>query len=856
MPVRSVPVDAVASRFIVRFALGWALATVLLVGLGWQLYRFQAAATLTGLRTTERHTLQLANESIDGELRMLRGDTLYLSDLSSLKTWLVTGTSAARSRFEHDLLAFAIRRGLYDQLRFIAVDGYEKVRINWDNGHPIVVAENALQDKAGRYYVRDTLALARGEVYVSPFDLNIEHGHIQQPLKPMIRLGTPVFDAQGKLRGMVMLNYLGQRLLKMLKRIAGHGSHGLWLLNGKGYWLMGPDQRLDWGFMYPQRTGTRFQSKYPLAWAEIQRHSGSGQFMRHGRMFTYASVPLEHAFGGSVGGRHWVLVSSVPRHVLAAIVAQAARGLDTVFSAGAVLWVLLGLVLGYYSYRRRASEITLRASEARFRGLLESAPDAFVIVDAQGCIAMVNSQALSWFGYAREELIGQPIEILVPERYRDGHPAHRNQYLKSPVLRPIGEGKELFARRKDGSEFPVEISLGLIGSTSDQLVIGIVRDVSVRKHAEEARRAAQQRYRELVDNLPIGVYRKTPGKQGHFGEVNPTMVDMLEAGSAEALGAIHVVDMYVDPADEVRFHEDVERQGAVRGREVRLKTLKGRVFHAAISAAMRRAPDGQTIFDGTVEDISERKESEEHIAQLNATLSQRAAELEAINRELEAFSYSVSHDLRAPLRAIDGFSRILLDDYGERLDEKGQDRLKRIRAASQRMAQLIDDLLKLSRVTRTELQHETVDLTALAEEVVGELCRSEPEREVSCTLAPGMNAEGDSRLLRVLLENLLGNAWKYTGKSPAASVEMGMSEEHGVRTYFIRDNGAGFDMAYADKLFGAFQRLHDARDFPGTGIGLATVQRIVHKHGGRVWAESEVDRGATFYFTLQHSEAI
>jgi signal transduction histidine kinase len=230
-------------------------------------------------------------------------------------------------------------------------------------------------------------------------------------------------------------------------------------------------------------------------------------------------------------------------------------------------------------------------------------------------------------------------------------------------------------------------------------------------------------------------------------------------------------------------------------------------------------------------------------------------ELEATNRELEAFSYSVSHDLRAPLRSIDGFSQIILEDYAEELDEEGKDYLCRVRTASQKMGRLIDDLLGLSRVTRGALNRKRVDLSALAMEVAEELREAKPERKVEFSIQKGLEVWGDPRLLRVALVNLIGNAWKFTEKKHEARIEFGLDEELSRRghipVYYVRDNGAGFEMIYADKLFGAFQRLHGQDEFEGTGIGLATVQRVVHRHGGRIWAEGEEGRGATFYFTLR-----
>jgi light-regulated signal transduction histidine kinase (bacteriophytochrome) len=210
----------------------------------------------------------------------------------------------------------------------------------------------------------------------------------------------------------------------------------------------------------------------------------------------------------------------------------------------------------------------------------------------------------------------------------------------------------------------------------------------------------------------------------------------------------------------------------------------------------------------------------------------------------------VSHDLRAPLRAIDGFSRILLEDWSTQLGEDGKHQLDRVCQASQRMGQLIDDLLSLSRVSRSQMHRQTVELSALATNVVEELRRERPERPVQVIIEPGLRVKGDANLIRIVLENLVGNAWKFTERQPKARIEVSALQKEGETVYFVRDNGAGFDMAYADKLFGAFQRLHDVTEFEGTGIGLATVQRIIHRHGGRVWAEGAVEQGATFYFTL------
>jgi signal transduction histidine kinase/HAMP domain-containing protein len=271
---------------------------------------------------------------------------------------------------------------------------------------------------------------------------------------------------------------------------------------------------------------------------------------------------------------------------------------------------------------------------------------------------------------------------------------------------------------------------------------------------------------------------------------------------------------------QARLHERVTRQAEGLERRVYERTQELRTAHAALQHT-------------------------------NAELVKLTAELKAANQELQAFSYSVSHDLRAPLRSIDGFSQALMDDAAEHLDAQSRDYLRRIRGATERMGQLIDALLDLSRVTRAPLRREHLDLSAMARAIMVDLQRQEPTRQVAFIIAEGLRAVGDPRLLQVVLENLLGNAWKYSAKQPQACIEVGsLAQSDSTLAFFVRDNGVGFDMRYADKLFGAFQRLHRMSEFVGNGVGLATVQRIIHRHGGRVWAEAEVGRGATFYFTL------
>jgi PAS domain S-box-containing protein len=356
-----------------------------------------------------------------------------------------------------------------------------------------------------------------------------------------------------------------------------------------------------------------------------------------------------------------------------------------------------------------------RRAEAKFRALLESAPDATVIVGTDGRIALINAQTEKLFGYRRDDLVGEDAGILVPAKHHDEANSNAGGFFRDADAKANGSAVESYGRRRDGAEFPIEISLSPIETEEGTLVSSAIRDITQRKQIETA--------------------------------------------------------------------------------------------------------------------------------------------LKLSNRELEAFSYSVAHDLRAPLRAINGYAMSLVEDLADKLDGDSKMYLERIGASAERMGQLIDALLSLARVSRTNMKREAVDLAYLARSTVAQLRAGDPARVVEFVVTGEARASGDAQLVRALLENLLGNAWKFTSKQAAARIEFGCEKaDSRAPVFFVRDNGAGFDMAYAEKLFAPFQRLHTTDEFPGTGIGLATVHRIVERHGGRIWAEGASGAGAVFRFTLAEAK--
>ncbi|HVE56140.1 MAG TPA: PAS domain S-box protein [Pyrinomonadaceae bacterium] len=501
----------------------------------------------------------------------------------------------------------------------------------------------------------------------------------------------------------------------------------------------------------------------------------------------------------------------------------------------------------------------LKISEIRYRRLFEAARDGILILDLETRkITDVNLFLIELLGYTREEFLGRELwEIGLLKDEKASIAAFRelaeNHYIRYDDL-PL--------ESKNGEKREVEFVSNVYTENNRQVIQCNVRDITERMKAEAHLNQLNleiERQAAAFDSLlsSISDMTFTFDRELRFRYANRS-VEVLYGKKLKELNGQNFFDLGFPEDLTAKIRQDLQQAfetgQPVKG-EAQFPNVAGEIgFYEYIFNPVVSADGSVELIVGSARDVAERKQAEEIINKLNETLEQRVVErtakLEIANKELEAFSYSVSHDLRAPLRAIDGFSRALLEDYAGQIDEVGQDYLERVCEASANMEQLIDDLLNLSRLSRSEMSFGSVNLSAIAREIADKLHKNQPERKVEFKITEHLIVTGDNRLLRIALQNLFDNAWKFTSKQAQSTIAFGQIGKDEKSEFFVRDDGAGFDMDFADNLFGVFQRLHSEEEFEGTGIGLVIVQRIIHRHGGTIRAEGKIDEGATFYFTI------
>ena len=571
--------------------------------------------------------------------------------------------------------------------------------------------------------------------------------------------------------------------------------------------------------------------------------------LRRERGFVAASRELNKGEGLSLMNEIREVVDSMQLHeekllhVREAASRAVARNAETMIVLGALLALAFGIVAGWITHRDIAQRERAQVSRARLAAIVESSDDAIMGRTLDGIIQSWNAGAERLYGYSAEEAKGRPVSILLPPDRLDEEPS---------ILKRIDKGEsvdhfETVRARKDGRLVPVALTVSPLRDVTGKVVgmSSIARDITAQKQASQyARSLLEASLDPLVTISP----------DGKITDVNEATFKVTGVAREKLVGT-DFSNYFTEPEKAREGYKQVFAKGMVTDYPLTVRHVDGRLTDVLYNASVYRDPRGNVLgVFAAARDITARKRAEIEIRKLNDELEQRVAKrtaaLEASNKELEAFTYSVSHDLRAPLRHVDGFSKLLSEECEAQLSPEAQEYVSAIRESVQQMGVLIDDLLNLARTGRKELRVEVTGLNSLVQEVIADLRRANPTRDIQWKVQTLPFVECDPALMKQVFANLLSNAVKFTRPRRPAVIEIGVTSQDSRSTVFVRDNGVGFSMKYADKLFGVFQRLHRTEDFEGTGVGLATVQRIIHKHGGRIWGEAELDKGATFHFSL------
>jgi two-component system sensor histidine kinase/response regulator len=813
-------------------------------------------------------------------------DVRFMADNLFLRQFIDAPTPDHRRLVESFFIdLMSTRLHLYDQMRYLDEAGREVIRINNGEGTAQAVPETELQDKAGRYYFKNTRSLTTGQIYLSPLDLNVEQGVVEQPPKPMLRYATPAVDGEDGRRGVMVLNYLGQHLLERLRGAGAPLGSDFWLINQDGDWLIGPDPELEWGFMFPERVAGGFARRYPELWQRLQQH-GDGQLsvtaanqdlLTLSRFSPSADMPGDAGRVQTGPGMQWYLVAGLPHARLVELRAELRHPL---LIAWGLLAVLFGTLSAWVAVLLRRCHLALAEIEQRehqFHALLEAAPDAIVVSDGDGRIVMANAQVEALFAIPRSEVQGRRLETLLPERFRAAHVDHRHRYLRAPSPRVMGKGMELFALRGDGSEFPISLSLSTLRTPDGILVISAIRDVTETHRSAAALDAVNSRLREALaqvaertqsllleqqrlENILRGTRAGTWEWNPQTGEVrfNERWAQIIGYTLAE------LAPLDIDTWLDLIHPEDRERSESllvqhIRGEldhyecEVRMRHKDGHwvwvLDHGRVVAS---DPDGAPLWLAGIHIDNSRAKEAERAANQAREQAERASEAKS------RFLANMSHEIRTPMNAIIGLAYVL----GKmELPRRASDLALKIHRSGQSLLGILNDILDYSKIEagRLEIEKAPFELGEVLDNLATIMTASAAGKglELVITPPPLANCRLVGDLLRIgqVLINLTSNAIKFTEQG-MVEVKIAPTESQDNRTalrFSVRDTGIGMDRETLERLFAPFAQADSSttRRFGGTGLGLAISRRLVNMMGGEIAVESAPGRGSTFTFTLE-----
>ena len=877
----------------------------------WTTKNFNAALVNESLMKVG-HDAELAGVRLSTEIRGFVQDVRFLTgtppfrgiiraqisggidplDQSTLQDW--------KNRFATIVTKFIEAKTEFFQIQFIGVaqNGRELVRVSQPWGYIEQTPEAELQEIGDETYFQDTIRQPRGTIHFSQIRLNREHGEISSPLTPTLRIAMPIFTPLGQVFGMFVVNvnmsYLFSDMHRNLK-----SQQMLYVANNEGDYLVHPESLKTFGFDFGE--SHKIQSSIPDAAEWLASTQSGGQPFIHTNFQKESVIGLAKAQFDPADPERYVIVAihDSYHHVLAK--ATTTQQETLLLSIGLLFFALIGalflsrsivsplkdfsraaaavgrgekkirfpvyskdevgqLAMSFNAMAQQIEERTtlLERKENQFREIVEAAPSGMIMVDQHGIIVLINQLMVQQFGYSQEELVGHKIEILLPERSKHNHPALRTAFFHSPQPRQMGQGRELYGRRKDGSEFPVEIGLNPLTTEDGEFVLAAVVDITERKHIQEAFIQSEAWNRLILNSAGEGIYGLD--LEGKTTFVNSATATMLGYDSEMLIGVPMHATMHHTKSDGSPYpQEECPMYAAIRDGETHhvedeiLWRKDGTSFPAAYTSTPMR-DEKQNIIGAVVTfaDISERKASELALLKWNKALA-------TSNQELDEFAYIASHDLKEPLRGIHNYSKILLEDHGEVLNNEAQVRCQTIIRLSRHMETLLDALLYFSRVGRSELGVGPTDLDSVLKDILESLEVGLKERGTLVyvpDILPTVTCDG----IRVgeIFRNLITNAMKYNDKSEKW-IEIGYIEsqidEAAVRlprVFFVRDNGIGIREKHLETIFRIFKRLHGRDKFGGgTGAGLTMTKKMVERHGGRIWVESTYGEGSTFFFTLE-----